>query len=263
MQFPNFDPVAVSIGPLKIHWYAISYLIAFAIAWFLANKRAKLKDSGWDKEQISDMLFYGYLGVILGGRIGYVIFYHFDLFMDNPLYLFKVWEGGMSFHGGLLGVIFALWFFARKTHRSFWQVADFVTPIAPLGLGSGRIGNFINGELWGRPTSADIPWAMRFPSDNLHLLRHPSQLYEFLLEGILLFVILWVYSSKRRVEKSVSALFLICYGTFRFSVEFFREPDPQLGKVISWLTMGQILSLPMIIIGAFIFYKIRNQKLPA
>ncbi len=260
MQFPEFDPIALSIGPffgigpLQIHWYAISYLVAFAIAWFLAMSRAKKPDSGWTSEQVSDLLFYGYLGVILGGRIGYVLFYHFDFFLADPLYLFKVWNGGMSFHGGLLGVIAGVWWFARKSHKSFWHVADFVVPIVPLGLGSGRLGNFINGELWGRAAPADLPWAMRFPHDREQLLRHPSQLYEFLLEGILLFIIVWWFSNKKRPNMAVSALFLTGYGTFRFLVEFFREPDAHLGKVISWLTMGQLLSAPMIIIGIWLLY---------
>ncbi len=263
MDFPNFDPVAIQLGPLKIHWYALTYLFGFAAAWILGYRRAD-HSSSWTRDQVSDFLFYSYLGVILGGRLGYVLFYHFDYFLADPRYLYRIWEGGMSFHGGFLGVILATWYFAKKTKKGFFDVADFIVPLVPLGLAAGRIGNFINGELWGRVASADLPWAMRFPSDPQQLLRHPSQLYEFALEGLLLFAIVWVYSSKPKPAMAVSGVFMTSYGSFRFLVEFFREPDIQLGHVISWLTMGQILSAPMVIAGiALIYYayKRSNNKL--
>ena len=266
MQFPDFDPIAIrigpffGIGPLQIHWYALTYLAAFAIAWFLGMKRAKKPGSGWTSEQVSDLLFYGYLGVILGGRIGYVLFYHLDYFLADPFYLFKIWDGGMSFHGGLLGVMTGVWYFARQSKKNFWNVADFTVPLVPLGLGAGRIGNFINGELWGRAAPADLPWAMRFPHDREQLLRHPSQLYEFLLEGILLFIIVWWFSGKKHPRMAVTAVFLIGYGIFRFIVEFFREPDEQLKDIMTWLTMGQTLSAPMIIFGFILLYMAYKKK---
>ncbi len=263
MEFPNIEPIAIQLGPLKIHWYAITYVAAFAFAWLLGNHRADKANSGWARDEVSDLLFYGYLGVILGGRIGYVLFYHLDFFFNDPLYLFRIWDGGMSFHGGILGVTFACWWFARKSSKKFFDVGDFVAPIVRLGLGAGRIGNFINGELWGRAAPADLPWAFRFPLDREQLLRHPSQLYEFLLEGLVLFIIVWWFSSKPRPQKAVAGVFLLGYGAFRFIVEFFREPDAHLGAVISWLTMGQVLSAPMIVLGVIfltIAYRSTNTK---
>lgn len=200
-----------------------------------------------DKDEVSDLLFAGFLGVVLGGRIGYVLFYQFDAFLADPLFLFKVWTGGMSFHGGLLGVIAAMFWFARKTKRTFFTVSDFIAPLVPFGLGAGRMGNFINGELWGRVT--DVPWAMVFPTGG-PFARHPSQLYEFALEGVVLFLILNWFIRKPRPAGAVSGLFLIGYGAFRFIVEFFREPDAHLGLFGDWISMGQILSTPMIILGA-------------
>lgn len=246
LHFPHIDPVAFKIGPLPVHWYGIMYLVGFFAAMFLANRRADKPGSGWDRQQVSDLLFYAFLGVLLGGRIGYVIFYHFDLFQENPLYLFRVDQGGMSFHGGLIGVILAMLYFGRKTKKTFFTVADFVAPMVPIGLGLGRIGNFINGELWGRPT--DLPWGMIFPTGG-PVPRHPSQLYEATLEGLVLFCILWWFSSKPRPRGSISGLFLLLYGIFRSLVEFVREPDPQLGELGGFITMGQVLSLPMIIFG--------------
>ncbi len=263
MDFPNFEPIAFSIGPLKIHWYALTYVAAFAMAWLLGNVRADKTNSGWTRDEVSDLLFYGYLGVILGGRIGYVLFYHMDYFIQDPIYLFRIWDGGMSFHGGILGVTLACWWFAKKSKKTFFGVGDFVAPLVPLGLGAGRIGNFINGELWGRAAPADLSWAFRFPRDEEHLLRHPSQLYEFVLEGLVLFVIVWWFSSKPRPQKAVAGLFLVGYGAFRFIVEFYREPDDHLGTVISWLTMGQVLSSPMILLGLlmlFFAYKSSNTE---
>ncbi len=249
LTFPQIDPVLVQIGPLAIRWYGLMYLIGFAFAMWLANRRADQPGSGWTKDQVSDLLFAGFLGVVIGGRIGYVLFYNFDLFLANPLYLFKVWTGGMSFHGGLLGVITAMFWYGHRNGRTFFSIADFIAPLVPFGLGMGRLGNFINGELWGRVT--DVPWAMIFPTGG-PLPRHPSQLYEFLLEGVVLFIILNLFIRKPRPTGAVSGLFLLCYGSFRFFVEFFRQPDAQLGFFDGWLTMGQILSTPMILLGAAI-----------
>lgn len=250
LSYPNIDPVAIAIGPLKVHWYGIMYLVAFGAAWWLGNKRASKPDSVFTKEQVSDLIFYGALGVVLGGRFGYVIFYNWATFVQDPLWLFEVWTGGMSFHGGLLGVGVAIWLFSRKTGHSFFTIADFVAPIVPIGLGAGRLGNFIGGELWGRAT--DLPWGMIFPVDRLQLVRHPSQLYQLFLEGIVLFTVVWWFSSKPRPKMSVSGLFVLCYGLQRFLVEFVREPDSHIGfDAMGWLTRGQILSSPMIVIGAF------------
>ncbi|MDO6527943.1 prolipoprotein diacylglyceryl transferase [Motilimonas sp. 1_MG-2023] len=245
-SFPQIDPIIFSIGPLAVRWYGVMYLVGFAFAMWMANRRAMKPGSGWTKDEVSDVLFYGFLGVILGGRMGYVLFYQTSLFLDNPLYLFKIWEGGMSFHGGLLGVIVAMFWFAKKTNRKFFTIADFIAPLIPVGLGAGRFGNFINGELWGRVT--DSPWGMVFPGAGA-LPRHPSQLYEFALEGVVLFFILYFYSRKPRPLGAISGLFLLGYGTFRFIIEFAREPDEHLGLLTAGLSMGQLLSLPMMIAG--------------
>ncbi len=248
MTYPNIDPVALSLGPLKIHWYGVLYLVAFASAWWLGRYRARQPNSGWKVEQIEDLIFYGALGVVLGGRIGYVLFYNFSAFVDNPLMLFVVWEGGMSFHGGVLGVLFAMWLYARKQQRGYFEVVDFVVPLIPLGLGAGRIGNFINGELWGKVS--DVPWAMVFPGGGPEP-RHPSMLYEFFLEGIVLFLIVWFYSAKSRPAMAVTGLFGAGYGVFRTLVEFVRMPDAHIGYLAGgWLTKGMVLSLPMVVIGA-------------
>jgi phosphatidylglycerol---prolipoprotein diacylglyceryl transferase len=251
LTFPQFDPVAVAIGPLKIRWYALTYIVGFAAAWWLGTRRAARPGSGWTKEQVADLITNGMLGAILGGRIGYVLFYNFGAFVDNPLMIVRIWEGGMSFHGGFIGVAIATALFARSTGKRVMDVFDFVAPLAPIGLGAGRIGNFINGELWGRAT--DVPWAMVFPADDLRLPRHPSQLYQFALEGIVLFTLMWWYSSKPRPRFAVTGLFLLGYGLQRFCVEFFREPDENLRFVaFDWMTQGQLLSLPMIVGGAAI-----------
>jgi phosphatidylglycerol:prolipoprotein diacylglycerol transferase len=228
------------------------YLVGFVGAWWLGVYRARRPGSGWKPQEIGDLIFYGVIGVILGGRLGYVLFYKLNYYLANPLEVFYLWTGGMSFHGGLLGVIIAMWLYGRRTNRTFFGVADFVAPLTPLGLGAGRLGNFINQELWGRVT--DVPWGMVFSSGG-PLPRHPSQLYEFSLEGVALFVILWFYAGTPRPPAAVSGLFLLCYGTFRLVVEFAREPDAHLGYLaFGWVTMGQVLSLPMILLGIGIYW---------
>ncbi len=247
LTYPNIDPVAISLGPVKIHWYGLMYLAGFLAFLWLGKLRARQDYIFVKPEQVSDMLFYGVLGVVLGGRIGYVLFYNLPQFFQDPLLLLKIWQGGMSFHGGLLGVIVAMWIYQKKQGWGFWKTMDFVAPTVPIGLCFGRIGNFINGELWGRVT--DMPWGMVFPFGG-PLPRHPSQLYQALLEGVVLFVILWLYSSKPRPVGAVSGLFLMGYGVFRFGVEFVREPDAHIGYLaFDWFTMGQLLTLPMIIAG--------------
>lgn len=278
LRFPQFDPVMFAIGPISLHWYGFMYLIGFIFAMWLAVRRTKQPGSTYQREEVENLLYLCFIGVFVGGRVGYVLFYNLPLFLANPLYLFKVWDGGMSFHGGLIGVICAMLWFAKRTKRHFFQVADFIAPLVPFGLGAGRIGNFINGELWGRV--ADLPWAMLFPGardediayaashphwltilQQYHALpRHPSQLYEFLLEGVLLFIILNGFILKNRPMGAVSGLFLICYGAFRCFVEFFRQPDIQLG-LFSGFSMGQMLSIPMILIGiAIMLWAYRQAK---
>jgi len=251
MEFPQINPVIFQIyGSIGLNWYGLMYLAGFAGAWYLGVKRSRLADAPFDADEVADFLFYAFLGVIIGGRVGYVLFYHFDLFIDNPLYLFKIYEGGMSFHGGLLGVAASFWYFSRKTGKSFAIISDYFVPMAPIGLATGRIGNFINGELWGKPADvAEVPWAMIFPGDRLGLYRHPSQLYEFALEGVVLFIILYFYSKKSKPPFAITGLFLLGYGCFRFLVEHFREPDEHLRAMAEYISMGQLLSLPMIIIG--------------
>lgn len=249
---PTIDPVAIHLGPLAIRWYGLMYLIGFVL--FLALGRYRIRhhpERGWTAAQLDDLLFYGVLGVILGGRLGYVLFYKPAEYLAAPLSIFKVWEGGMAFHGGFLGVLIAMYFVGRKYERSFFSVTDFIAPLVPLGLAAGRLGNFINGELWGRVTSAEAPWAMVFPLVDQQP-RHPSQLYQFALEGVALFLVLWIYSAKPRATGRVSGLFLLGYGLSRFVVEFAREPDGFLGFLALGLSMGQWLSLPMIIAGLFI-----------
>ncbi|MFM1897563.1 MAG: hypothetical protein RLZZ385_2637 [Pseudomonadota bacterium] len=247
LTYPDIDPVAIAIGPLTIHWYGIMYIVAFAGAWALATYRAHRVPGQWTAEQISDLVFYGALGAVIGGRLGSVLFYNFGQFLADPLWALRVWEGGMSFHGGFLGVMAAFYWYARRIQRHYFEVLDFIAPMVPFGLGAGRIGNFIGGELWGRPT--DMPWGMVFPHVD-ELARHPSQLYQAALEGVALFVLLWWFSSRPRPRCAVSGLFGVGYGSFRFFVEFFRAPDEGLGFVaFQWLTMGQLLSLPMIVAG--------------
>jgi len=261
LTYPDFNPVAFSIGPLKVHWYGIMYLVGFSAAWWLGMRRARKPDSGWTPDQMSDLIFYGALGAVLGGRIGYTIFYVGDRFLADPMMIFRVWEGGMSFHGGFLGVMFAMFVYAQKQKRKFFDVMDFLAPLTPIGLGMGRLGNFINGELWGRVT--DVPWAMVFPGAGDRP-RHPSQLYEFFLEGIVLFLIVWFFSAKKRPRMAVSGLFALCYGIFRFLIEFVRQPDSQLNFIaFGWLTMGQLLSTPMIILGVGLLWWAYNKNAPA
>ena len=247
LNYPNIDPVALSIGPLAIHWYGLMYLLGLGGAWLLGNYRAKQANSGWNSEQVSDLVFFAAVGLILGGRIGYMLFYNFDSLAENPLNLLRVWEGGMSFHGGIIGGMAGAAWFCRKYKKRFFDVTDYIAPLIPLGLFFGRIGNFINGELWGRVTEAKI--GMVFPTGG-PLPRHPSQLYEAVLEGLVLFIILWLYTKRPRPMAAASGLFLAGYGVFRFIVEFFRQPDDHIGFIaFDWLTMGMLLSTPMIIAG--------------
>ncbi|AEF24226.1 prolipoprotein diacylglyceryl transferase [Pseudomonas fulva] len=247
LPYPNIDPVALDLGFLQIHWYGLMYLVGIGGAWFLASRRLHAFDPTWSKEKLSDLVFWVAMGVIVGGRLGYVLFYDLPAYIANPLLILEVWKGGMSFHGGLIGVMLATLWFARRNGKSFFELMDFIAPLVPIGLGAGRIGNFINAELWGKVS--DVPWAMVFPTGG-PLPRHPSQLYQFALEGVALFVILWVYSRKPRPTMAVSGLFAVCYGIFRFIVEFVRVPDAQLGYLAwGWLTMGQVLCVPMILAG--------------
>jgi phosphatidylglycerol:prolipoprotein diacylglycerol transferase len=256
--YPDIDPVAFAVGPFKVHWYGLMYLVGFAAAWLLGRWRASRPGSSWNAERVDDVIFYCVIGVIAGGRLGYMLFYGYDQILANPLSLLKVWEGGMSFHGGLIGVLIAMWLFARKRGLRFFEVGDFVAPLVPLGLLAGRIGNFINGELWGHATR--LPWGMRLPCERFPEYcaglpldaqwsppLHASQLYEASLEGLVLFVVLWWFSSRPRPMMAVSGMFLLLYGLFRFSVEFVRQPDAHIGYIaFDWLTMGQLLTLPMI-----------------
>lgn len=249
LTFPQIDPIIFSLGPISLRWYGLMYLLAFLFAYWLGIRRTKQSKGVWTTEQVDQLLFNGFLGVVLGGRIGDVFFYSFDRLLSDPLYLFRIWEGGMSFHGGLIGVIVAMIWTSAHQQRSFWQTADFVAPLIPFGLGMGRIGNFINDELWGRVT--DVPWAVLFPNGG-YLPRHPSQLYEAFLEGFVLFFILNSFIRQPRPTGSVAGLFLLGYGTFRFIVEYFREFDPNVNNATDLITRGQLLSLPMIIAGIVI-----------
>jgi phosphatidylglycerol:prolipoprotein diacylglycerol transferase len=253
LTYPNIDPVAISVGSLKVHWYGIMYLLAFAAAWLIAWKRAARPDSPLQRSQIEDLIVYGALGVVLGGRFGYVVLYNFETWMRDPLWLFRVWEGGMAFHGGLLGVILAIFFYCRRTKIPFSASLDFIAPLVPLGLGLGRLGNFIGQELWGRAT--DASWGMVFPRDPEQLVRHPSQLYQAFLEGVVLFLIVYWFSRKPRPRLAVGSVFLIFYGIFRFAIEFVRQPDDHIKTLIfGWMTRGQLLTIPMIVVGVAVLF---------
>ncbi len=279
----DFDPIFISLGPLDIHWYGITYLIGFGLYYVLGLYRIKDQTTGWDKEQLSDFIFYGAIGVILGGRLGWVLFYNDTPLMDDLLLPFKVWEGGMSFHGGLVGVVTAMFYFKHKTGKSFYQISDFVAPLVPLGIASVRIGNFINGELWGRLT--DKPWGMIFPQSlpsvvhpatigesqwqqwyeqgrMMAYARHPSPLYEAFLEGIVTFIVVWLTVRYAKKRGTVSAIFLISYGLSRFTVEFFRQPDANRGFIaFDWMTMGHILTLPILLFGVWILWSQRHNRI--
>lgn len=258
LPYPELDPVAVALGPIKIHWYGLTYLVGLGFAWWLAVRRTAQAGSALKREQVDDLIFYAALGVVLGGRFGYALFYGWDKIMEDPTWLLRVWQGGMSFHGGLLGVVVAMYWFARSRKVAFGGLLDFIAPLAPVGLALGRLGNFIGQELWGRPT--DVPWAMIFPNDPLQMARHPSQLYQFALEGILLFVLVLWFSSTSRPRWAVGGMFMLGYGCLRFFAEFFREPDAHLGfQALGWITRGQILSVPMIIIGLIALFMAYRQ----
>ncbi len=259
LQYPEIDPVAIALGPVKVHWYGLTYLAGLAFAWWLAARRSQRADSVISREQVDDMIFFSAMGVVLGGRVGYVLFYGADRLWEDPLWAFRVWEGGMSFHGGLLGVIFANYLYARAHHIDFARLLDFVAPLVPVGLGLGRLGNFIGQELWGR--ASDVPWAMVFPRDPLQLTRHPSQLYQFALEGVLLFAVLFWYSSKPRPRLAVGGLFVFGYGCARFFAEFFRQPDAHIGfDALGWMTRGQLLCIPMIAFGLYLMYNASGHR---
>lgn len=244
LTYPEIDPIALAIGPVRIHWYGLTYVVGFIAAWWLARLRARAPGSTWKPIDVDDLIFFAAIGVIAGGRLGWVLFYGFDAFVANPLSLFRIWEGGMSFHGGLIGVMSAIALFAYRRSRNIADVFDFTAPLPAIGLFSGRIGNFINGELWGKPT--DLPWGMLVNGE----VRHPSQLYEAALEGLVLFALLWWFTSKPRARLAPSGLFLVLYATFRILVEFVRLPDEHIDYLaFGWLTMGQLLSLPMLAAG--------------
>lgn len=257
LTHPQFNPIALDLTPLglpiQIHWYGITYLVAFGLFLYLAGRRVRLPwfaHAGWQRRDVEDLLFFGVLGVVLGGRLGYVLFYKPAYYLQHPLEIFHVWKGGMAFHGGLLGVMVAMALFAWFRKRPFLQLMDLIAPCVPTGLASGRIGNFINGELWGRQADPSLPWAMVFPQSGVDIARHPSQLYQFGLEGMALFVLLWLYARTERAQGQVAAAFLFGYGVFRFIAEYFREPDGFLGLLTFSLSMGQWLCVPMIVGGA-------------
>lgn len=258
---PQFDPIAIDLTkiglPIAIHWYGITYLLAFALFLWLASRRVRqpwYAEHGWTRRDIEDLLFYGVLGVVIGGRLGYVLFYKPGFYATHPLETFAVWKGGMSFHGGLLGVLGATALFGWRRNRPFLEITDIIAPCVPLGLASGRIGNVINGELWGRPVDPSLPWAMAFPQSGSMVPRHPSPLYEFALEGVLLFVLLWIYARTERERGQVSGAFLMGYGVLRFIAEYFRQPDDFLNLLAFGLSMGRWLSVPMIIAGLVLWW---------
>jgi phosphatidylglycerol:prolipoprotein diacylglycerol transferase len=264
LNVPNIDPVAVHIGPLSIRWYGIMFLVAFASGWWLARRRAAQPGSSWTAREVDDFIFYAMLGTIIGGRLGYVLFYGLPLWRQDLLYPIKIWQGGMSFHGGFLGVMVATALFARSAQRRVWDVFDFAAPIPGLGIFAVRVANFINSELWGKPT--DLPWAFKVedPVTGVVTSRHPSQLYEALLEGLLLAAILWIFTSKRRPRYAATAAFMLCYSIARIGVEFVRVPDAQKGYLAGeWLTMGMVLSAPMLLLGLYLAWRVRQRQEPS
>ncbi len=255
---PQFDPVALALGPIHIHWYGLSYMLAFALFWWLALRRTQMQPfilQSWQKTDIEDLIYRGSLGVILGGRLGYVLFYKPAYYWQNPLEVFMLWQGGMAFHGGLLGVLLAMAWYAHRQKRAYLQVTDLIAPCVPVGLACGRMANFINGELWGRLADPHLPWVMVFPQSGIWLPRHPSQLYQFALEGLLLFVLLWWYGRKPRGLGQVSGAFLMGYAIFRFIAEYFREPDAFLGLLSGGMSMGQWLCVPMFAAGLVLWWR--------
>ena len=267
LMHPQFDPVALQLGPIAIHWYGITYLVAFALFLFLAKRRLQhapyaewVAQGKWDVQDVDDLLTYGVMGVVLGGRVGYCLFYKLGYYAEHPIEVLYVWQGGMSFHGGMLGVIAAMALFAWQRQRSWLAVTDFIAPCVPTGLAAGRVGNFINGELWGRAADPDLPWAMVFPQSGSLLARHPSQVYQFLGEGLLLFVVMWLYAREPRPVGATSGVFLIGYGAMRFMAEYFREPDVHLGLLALGLSMGQWLCVPMVAVGAWIWGRVVLQN---
>ena len=255
IAFPDISPIILSIGPLAIRWYSMAYLIGILLGWYLLNRNVARNHLGLSKAQVEDFIFYLTLGIIIGGRLGYALFYGGRIMWQEPWHLLEIWKGGMSFHGGVTGVIAAVWLFARKIKYPFLQLTDLVVLYAPIGIFLGRLANFVNDELWGRVT--DVAWAVRFPSGG-YLPRHPSQLYEAFFEGMVMFVVLnslWRFQAVRTRRGTVSALFILLYGIFRISMEQFREPDKQLGFFWNSFTMGQILSTPLILIGLIVLYR--------
>ncbi len=264
LTHPQFDPVAFSLGPLSVRWYGLMYLVGFILFVALGRLRARQEWRGVTEREVEDLMFWGVFGVILGGRLGYVLFYKPDYYLQHPLEIAMIWKGGMASHGGMLGVVLVMWLFARARAKSFLQLADFVVPLVPLGLAAGRLGNFINGELWGRPADPAVwPWAMVFPQAPDRLPRHPSQLYQFALEGLLLFAVLWLLSRRPRRPGTIGASFLVGYGVLRFVAEFAREPDDFLGLLAFHLSMGQWLSLPMVVLGLGLLAWIQLRPPPA
>lgn len=256
MQFPHINPVFLRIGPLQFRWYGLMYILGFIATYFILRTESLRKRLPLSKDDVADLVFYGAMGVVLGGRLGYILFYNLEFYLANPLRIFAVWEGGMSFHGGFLGVILAFVLFSRRRKVPFWALIDMAAQCAPVGLGLGRLGNFINGELYGRPT--DVPWGMVFPGGG-DLPRHPSQLYEAFLEGIVLFLIVR-YASRRFSQTGVAAwTFVAGYGLFRFIVEFFRQPDAQLGLFFGLFSMGQFLSFPMFLAGSYMVFRLTRR----
>jgi len=272
MHYPAIDPIIFAVGPVAVRWYGVAYLAAFLIAWWLGNRQAERIDRGWTRQQVSDLVFYGALGAVLGGRIGYVLFYGFEQLLVDPLWLFRIWDGGMSFHGGFVGVMVALWWFGRHTHRSFLEVADFTMPLVPIGLGFGRLGNFANTELPGRATDSPLGLVYRCDADAIRRInplctgeweefaRHPSPLYQAFAEGVVLFVLVWLaarhFGSRDALPGRVAGVFLVGYGVLRIATEFFRQPDAHLGFLaFDWLTMGQLLSVPLVLFGAYLLVR--------